>query len=73
MNKRDIWGLRVEDGGFLVLVVLVTLGFAWLMLPFFGAILWGVVAAIVFAPLNRRLTVALGGRELALLQQRGHA
>lgn len=62
MNKRDIWGLRVEDGGFLVLVVLVTLGFAWLMLPFFGAILWGVVAAIVFAPLNRRLTVALGGR-----------
>lgn len=62
LDKREIWGLRIEDGGFLLLVLLVTLGFAWLLLPFFGAILWGVVAAIVFAPLNRRLVGSFGGR-----------
>lgn len=53
---------QLEDGGFLTLVVLVTIGFAWLIAPYFGAILWGVVAAILFAPVNRRLTVWLGGR-----------
>jgi predicted PurR-regulated permease PerM len=58
-ERRD-WSL--EDGGFAVLVVVVTLAFAWLALPYFGAILWGLVAAIVFGPLYRRMTVQLGGR-----------
>ena len=55
MSNRDFRSLRIEDGGFLILVVLVTLGFVWLSLPFFGAILWGLVAAIVFAPVYRGL------------------
>jgi len=62
MNGRQTQGSRLEDGGFFVLVVLVTLAFFWLVAPYFGAILWGVVAAIVFAPVNRRLVVQLGGR-----------
>jgi predicted PurR-regulated permease PerM len=62
MDGREPPGRRVEDGGFLVLVVLVTLAFAWLVAPFFGAILWGIVAAILFAPVNRRLTAKLNGR-----------
>ncbi|MBW8754569.1 MAG: AI-2E family transporter [Sphingomonadales bacterium] len=62
MGVRDYRNLRIEDGGFLVLVLLVTLAFVWLCLPFFGAILWGVVVAIVFAPVYRGL----------VLQTRGH-
>lgn len=58
--------LLIEDGleraTFLILVAVVTVLFLWLMLPYSGAILWGLVAAIVFTPLYRRLTAMLGGR-----------
>lgn len=36
---------------------------AWIVLPFFSAILWGIVATIVFWPLHRRLVARLGGRK----------
>lgn len=42
----------MENGFFLALLVFVSLAFAWLIGPFAGAILWGVIAAILFAPLN---------------------
>jgi predicted PurR-regulated permease PerM len=58
-ERRDF---KLEDGGFLALVLIVTLAFAWLMTPYFGAILWGVVVAILFTPLYRRLTIRFGGR-----------
>ena len=45
----------LEDKAFLVLLVAVSLAFAWILWPFFGAVLWGVILAIVFAPLYRRL------------------
>ncbi len=63
MNGRQRREWSMEDGGFAVLVLAVTLAFAWLVTPYFGAILWGLVAAIVFGPLYRRMTVSLGGRE----------
>jgi predicted PurR-regulated permease PerM len=44
----------LEDKAFLVLLVAATLAFAWILWPFFGAVLWGVILAIVFAPLYRR-------------------
>ena len=34
---------------------------AWIASPFFGAILWGLVAAIVFMPVNRALVGTLRG------------
>ncbi len=43
------------DKGLLVLLVAVSLVFALILWPFYGVILWAVVLAIVFAPLNRRL------------------
>jgi predicted PurR-regulated permease PerM len=43
---------------FLLLLVVVTLGFGWILLPFSGAVFWGVVLAILFAPLYRRLLSA---------------
>ncbi len=46
---------RFEDGGFLALVLIVSVGFALVVLPFFGAILWALVLAILFGPVNRAL------------------
>ena len=36
--------------------------FGWILWPFSGAILWAIVFAVVFAPLQRRLVRTLGGR-----------
>ncbi len=55
--------VSLERGGFAILVLLVSLAFFWLVLPYFGAILWGLVAAILFEPVHRRLTARLGGRK----------
>jgi predicted PurR-regulated permease PerM len=44
-----------EDRVFLFLVVGVSLAFLWILRPYAGAILWGTVLAILFAPLNRHL------------------
>ena len=63
MSSKQIGGFSAEDIGFAVLVLLVTIAFGWLLTPYFGAILWGVVAAIVFRPLYGWLTRRLGGRE----------
>lgn len=52
---------RIEDTGFIVLVVLISLALGWVIGPFFGAVLWGLVAAILFAPLNRWFLAALPG------------
>jgi predicted PurR-regulated permease PerM len=52
----------LEDKVFVWLVVAVSLAVVWLLRPFYGAILWGAIIAIVFAPLYRRLHDAMGGR-----------
>jgi predicted PurR-regulated permease PerM len=52
----------LEDYAFIGLVILVTLIFGWLLAPYFGAILWGIVAAILFEPMTRRLERRIGGR-----------
>jgi predicted PurR-regulated permease PerM len=52
----------LEDKAFLFLVVVVSLAFAWILWPFSGAILWGIVLAIVFVPLYRRLSTAMRQR-----------
>ena len=51
-----------EDRVFLVLLVAITLAFAWIVQPFFGAVLWAVILAIMFAPLYRRLLPPLRQR-----------
>jgi predicted PurR-regulated permease PerM len=47
---------------FLLLLGLVTVAFFWILLPFSGAVFWGIVLAIVFAPLHARLLAAFGER-----------
>jgi predicted PurR-regulated permease PerM len=53
---------KVEDKWLLLFIAAVSVAFAWILWPFFGAILWGTVFAIVFAPLNRRLRKAMRER-----------
>ncbi|HKZ08066.1 MAG TPA: AI-2E family transporter [Methylomirabilota bacterium] len=57
--------LVLRDRAFLLLLLLVSVGFAWILWPFYGAVLWGTMLAIVFAPLNRRLTGRFRGRRTA--------
>jgi predicted PurR-regulated permease PerM len=45
----------LDDRAFLLLLAAVSLAFAWILRPFFGAVLWGIILAIVFAPLHHRL------------------
>ena len=45
---------------FLFLLVIVTLGFFWILTPYSGAVFWGIVLAILFIPLYRRLLRATG-------------
>lgn len=52
----------VEDRFFLLMLALVTLAFLWVLLPFYGAVFWGAVFAIVFAPLHGRLVRRLPRR-----------
>jgi predicted PurR-regulated permease PerM len=53
---------RLENQSFLLLLVAVTLAFAWILAPYFGAILWAIAAAVIFAPLNLTLQRRMGGR-----------
>jgi predicted PurR-regulated permease PerM len=46
----------LENKAFVLLIALASLAFAWLLWPLSGAILWAIVLAIVFAPLQRYLT-----------------
>jgi predicted PurR-regulated permease PerM len=52
----------LEDRALLVLVVLVSVAFAWILWPFSGTVLWGTVIAILFTPLQRRLARSMGQR-----------
>ena len=57
----------LQGAAFLALIVAITLAFGWIMSPYFGAILWGTVLAILFAPLDARLVKAIGRKTPAAL------
>jgi predicted PurR-regulated permease PerM len=52
----------LDNKTFLFMLVAVSLAFGWILWPFFGSVFWGVVLAILFAPLHRRLGKRLPGR-----------
>jgi predicted PurR-regulated permease PerM len=53
---------KIEDQSFLLLLLAVTLAFAWILQPFYGAVLWAIVGAVIFAPVNRGLLRSMRGR-----------
>jgi len=53
---------RLHYRTFLILLLIVTLAFGRLLLPYYAALFWGAILAISFMPLHRRLLTRLGGR-----------
>ncbi|HSI57804.1 MAG TPA: AI-2E family transporter [Ideonella sp.] len=53
--KDFVTAPALENKAFLWLLILVTAAFGWILLPFNGAVFWGAVIAIVFAPVYRWL------------------
>ncbi|WP_186046882.1 AI-2E family transporter [Burkholderia gladioli] len=47
---------------FHLLLAIVTIGFCWILLPFFGAIFWGTILAILFQPVQRWFATHFGKR-----------
>jgi predicted PurR-regulated permease PerM len=42
-----------------VLLILVSIAFIWILLPYYGAVFWAVILGIIFAPMQRRLNQRL--------------
>ena len=56
-------GLRtLEDRTFLWLIVAISVAFAWILWPFYGAVLWATILAIVFTPVYQRLAKSMRQR-----------
>ena len=58
-NNRD----KLESRLFLFLLFAVSLLFIYLLKPFFGAVFWACVVALLFYPMHIRLRVRLGNRQ----------
>ena len=56
---------RLETGGFLLFLALITIGLATIVSGFAGALLWATLAAILFQSLFRWLLPRIGGRRNA--------
>lgn len=53
--------MRAQRVGFLLTLSAVTLGFIAILIPFYSAILWAVVFAIIFFPMHARVEARLDG------------
>lgn len=52
----------LQHKAFLALLITVSIAFVWILLPFYGAVFWGTVLAILFAPFYRQLLASMNGR-----------
>jgi predicted PurR-regulated permease PerM len=59
-NHRE--KVKLEQRAFLMMLVLVTLFFLFLLKPFFGAIFWACIIGLIFYPLYRRILMYWGQR-----------
>ena len=48
-----------ENRALLPLMVVVTLALGWILVPFYGTIMWGAIIALLFTPVYRRLLARL--------------
>jgi predicted PurR-regulated permease PerM len=53
---------ELQSKTFILLLAIVTIAFGWILMPFFGAIFWSAILAILFAPFHRRVLSKLGKR-----------
>ncbi len=54
---------EIQDRTFWLLVAIVTIAFFAILLPFYGAVFWATIIAVLFAPVQRRLARAFRGRQ----------
>lgn len=52
----------LQQKAFLLLLVVVSIAFVMILLPFYGAIFWGAILALIFTPFHRRLLAGMNGR-----------
>ncbi|MGE7993524.1 AI-2E family transporter [Pseudomonas sp. NPDC089554] len=52
----------LQNKALAVLLALVSIAFVWILLPYYGAIFWAVILAILFAPMQRRLVLRFDRR-----------
>ncbi|MCD1633901.1 AI-2E family transporter [Martelella mediterranea] len=53
---------QVQQASFVILTVIASVAFIWLIRPFYGAILWAVVLAILFHPFQKMIAARLQPR-----------
>jgi predicted PurR-regulated permease PerM len=58
---------------FLLLLAIVTIGFGWILLPYSGAVFWGVVLAILFAPMYRKFLALTRNKKTGVERKNGSA
>ncbi|KAA0693301.1 AI-2E family transporter [Neorhizobium sp. P12A] len=54
--------MSIQRTSFYVLLALVTIAFIWLLIPYYSAVFWAVILAIIFFPVHKRLEHLSGGR-----------
>ena len=54
---------KLQQKTFLLLLIFVSIAFGWILLPFYGAVFWASVLAIIFVPFYRRLLVVMHQRQ----------
>ncbi|MBK8120328.1 MAG: AI-2E family transporter [Sulfuritalea sp.] len=63
MSAPDEYGPEpLENRGFLLLLLVATVAFGWVLWPFYGTIMWGSIIGLLFSPLYRRLLPRLNQR-----------
>ncbi len=64
--------MSIQRTSFYVLLAVVTIAFIWLLIPYYPAVFWAVILAIIFFPLHKRLERLLGAAT-ALPPHRWHS
>ena len=54
--------VEMQQKAFYLLLAVVSIAFCFVLRPFFGAVFWGAILAIIFTPPNNWLTRRMGGR-----------
>jgi predicted PurR-regulated permease PerM len=60
--ERQAQRQRIEHGGLILFLALITIAFIAVVADFAGALLWAALAAVLFQPIFRRLLTRLPGR-----------
>lgn len=54
--------MTIQRASFYVLLLIITIAFVWLFIPYYTAVLWAVILVILFFPVHKRLERWLGDR-----------